>query len=366
MVIYRRLNDHIVGEGHSSGTINDNSRATGDNNSPATVDGDSTDSSKGDSPVNDSDSTETGEGNSVSYRNEGSHTVTCSTGDHAYYTLHEREAQCSMLNSADAVELGLKSAAENQGGAENSVSEGDENAQTLSLQAPELKEMDPSATEAWPLNTSAKQERREQLHEKFEPLRRQDAPCEKNKMRKTMKETNRGQRRLEELTKRLRAVPQNTTRDPDSTATCDGDSTATGECDRVAAGKGDSRATDKCDRLAASKGDSTATCDGGSTATGECDRLAAGKGNSTATCDRDSTATCDRGSTATCNGDSTATGEGESTASGEGDSPAIGNDKSPATCNADLPDFYILKQRIVKEFTVPEPFPLPRDAWLER
>ena len=124
-----------------------------------------------------------------------------------------------MLKSSNAVETGLKSAAENQGEAENSVSEGDQNGQTPSLQAPELTEMDPSATEARPLSASSNQGRREQLQEKFEPLRRQDAPCQKNRMRATTKETNKVERRMEELMKSLRGVPRNTTRDTDSTAT---------------------------------------------------------------------------------------------------------------------------------------------------
>ncbi|XP_023716409.1 uncharacterized protein LOC111869261 [Cryptotermes secundus] len=135
-----------------------------------------------------------GEWKCVRDRKEGSHTATCSRGDHAGYTLHGGEAQCSVLNSVDAVEPSLKSAAENQGEAENSVSEGDENAQTLSLQASELKEMDPSATEARPLNASAKQERTEQLDEKLEPLRRQVSPWQTKKIRKETKKKKRGKR----------------------------------------------------------------------------------------------------------------------------------------------------------------------------
>jgi DNA repair ATPase RecN len=56
-----------------------------------------------------------------------------------------------------AVQLGLKVAAEKQEEAENSVPEEDENAQTLSLQASELKEMEPSGTEARPLTANAEQ-----------------------------------------------------------------------------------------------------------------------------------------------------------------------------------------------------------------
>ncbi|XP_033608900.1 putative surface protein SACOL0050 [Cryptotermes secundus] len=276
-----------------------------------------------------------GEWNCVRDRNEGSHTATCSTGDHADYTLHEGEAQCSMLNREDAVEPDMMSAAETQGGAENSVSEGDENGQTLSLPAPELKEMDPQATEERPVNASAEQvqtelgvpktdkqmkklekenrrlrkilknlteERGEQLDEEFEPPSMQDALCQKNYMRKVKKQS----KKMEDRITSLRAL-SGASKDPNSTATCDGNSTATGESDSPATCDGDSTVTGKCDRLATGEGDSTATCDGDSTATGE--------GDSPATCDGDSTVTgkCDRlatgegDSTATCDGDSTAT-----------------------------------------------------------
>ncbi|XP_033611203.1 uncharacterized protein LOC111874073 isoform X2 [Cryptotermes secundus] len=188
-----------------------------------------------------------GEWNCVRDRNEGSHTATCSTGDHADYTLHEGEAHCSMLNRADAVEMDLMSAAETQGGAENSVSERNENGQTLSLPAPELKEMDPQATEERPLNASAEQvqtelevpktdkqmkrlekenrrlrkilknlteERGEQLDEEFEPPSMQDALCQKNYMRRVKKQT----KKMEDRITSLRAAPPNRPRDLDSTA----------------------------------------------------------------------------------------------------------------------------------------------------
>jgi hypothetical protein len=61
------------------------------------------------------------------------------------------------LNSEDAVELGLKGTAENQGEAEDEVPEQDENTQTLSSQAPEVKEMKPSATEGRPSNPNVEQ-----------------------------------------------------------------------------------------------------------------------------------------------------------------------------------------------------------------
>ncbi|XP_023708084.1 uncharacterized protein LOC111864801 [Cryptotermes secundus] len=191
-----------------------------------------------------------------------------------------------MLNSADAVGLGLRSAAENQGGAENSVSEGDENAQTLSLQAPELKEKDPSATEARPLSASSKQvqkelgvpktdnrmkrlekenrrlrkilknpteERGKQLDEEFEPPSMQDALCQKNYMRRIKRQS----RKMEDFIKNLIAAPRNRTRDPDSTATGEGNSPATGE--------GESPLT--------SDGECTATSEGDSKSTADCTRL---------------------------------------------------------------------------------------------
>ena len=106
-----------------------------------------------------------------------------------------------------AVELGLKGAEEEQEKAINEVSVEGENAQTLSLQASELKEIEP-------LNSTAEQERREEFHEKFEPLRKPPI-----RARRTEKVTNPAMRHLEEFQKRLRGVPQNTTRDSDSTPT---------------------------------------------------------------------------------------------------------------------------------------------------
>jgi hypothetical protein len=63
----------------------------------------------GDSPV-------TGEGGIVSDRNEDRCTATCSRGDQSIFftnaddTPHERDDQCSMSNSEDAIELVLKDA----------------------------------------------------------------------------------------------------------------------------------------------------------------------------------------------------------------------------------------------------------------
>jgi hypothetical protein len=164
------------GDGHNTPDCGGDSLAISDSYSPATTD---------------SDSTANSEGDCVSVRNEGSHTATCSTGDQhgfsadADYTLHEREAHCSML----AVELGLKSTEEKQEEAENKVSVEDENAQTLSLQASELKEMESSGTEAQPLTASAEQEQVELGEPKTE---------------KQMK-------KLEKENRRLRRIPKNLT-----------------------------------------------------------------------------------------------------------------------------------------------------------
>ncbi|XP_033606231.1 uncharacterized protein LOC117282081 [Cryptotermes secundus] len=207
--------------------IDPNSSATGggDNTpnckgeSPATTDGDNTPNCKGESPATtDGDSIANSELDCVSVRSEGSHT-----------------AHRSMLNRVDAVELGLKSAAGNQEGAQNSVSEGDGNAQTLSLQAPQLKEMEPSATEEGPLNASAEQvqtelevpkidkqmkkleqenrrvrrilknlteERGEQVDEEFEPPSMQDAVSQKNYMRRVKRQT----RKMQDIITSLRAI----------------------------------------------------------------------------------------------------------------------------------------------------------------
>jgi hypothetical protein len=138
------------------------------------------------------------------YRTEDSHTATCSRGDlrifftDAGYTLHGREAQCSVLSSGDSVQLVLEDAEEEQDvwhtlkensyrilhgekkeneeerqsteacketeemvEAENEVSEEkekDENGQTLSLlQDSELKGKEPPATEGRPLDTNVEQ-----------------------------------------------------------------------------------------------------------------------------------------------------------------------------------------------------------------
>ena len=102
-------------------------------------------------PIGECEGTPTGECERLASGKADS-TATCSTGAQrgfstdADYTLHERETHCSVLT----VELGMKGAEEEQEKTVNEVSVECENAQTLSVQASELKEMEP-------LNSSAEQ-----------------------------------------------------------------------------------------------------------------------------------------------------------------------------------------------------------------
>jgi hypothetical protein len=142
----------------------------------------------------------------------------------------------------------------------NGVKVEDESGETVDLQESELKEMELSAPEERSLDTNIEQahmelgerktdrqmkklekenrrqrkllkklteERGEHLDQEFEPLRMQDALCQKNYMRRIKKQSM----RMEELIKKLKAAPRNRTTEPDSTATADGYSTATGEGD---------------------------------------------------------------------------------------------------------------------------------------
>jgi hypothetical protein len=143
---------------------------------------------------------------------------------------------------------------------ENGVKVEDESGERLGLQESELKEMELSAPEERPLDTNIEQEhmelgerktdrqmkklekenrrqrkirkklteeRGEQLDQEFEPLRMQAALCQKNYMRMIKKQSM----IMEQLIKKLRASPRNSTTEPDSMTTANSFSKATDEGD---------------------------------------------------------------------------------------------------------------------------------------
>jgi hypothetical protein len=152
---------------------------------------------------------------------------------------------------------------------ENGVKVEDESGETLCLQHSELKDMELSTPEELPSGTNIRElitalciahmapeeqktegqmkklqkgnrrqrmilkklteERGEKCDQEFETLRLQDSLCQNIYMRRIKKQNM----RMEELIRKLRGAPWNSTTNPAVTATTDGNSIADGESDRA-------------------------------------------------------------------------------------------------------------------------------------